>query len=147
MNNNLKLWKTVEKTNPEHTKACGFGARKFTAIDAQYQFMNATEQFGPFGVGWGVDSENYIINKLEEDYFLFYTARLWSKLGDDNGLIYLSSSMIINPKTKAGIEIIIPSITAKTKKQIKIKIGKNGKNGALNGRSNSFLFLLNFTAA
>jgi hypothetical protein len=49
---NLELWGKVEKTDPKFTKKVTFG-RKYTAIDAQYQIMNATEQFGTYGK-WGL---------------------------------------------------------------------------------------------
>tara|TARA_R100000541_G_C1884874_1_gene82802 strand:- start:396 stop:1139 length:744 start_codon:yes stop_codon:yes gene_type:complete len=50
--NNLGLWNKVEKTNPAHTKKLKFG-RAITAIDPYRQIKNATEAFGPVGVGWG----------------------------------------------------------------------------------------------
>ena len=49
---NLKLWDSVEKTNPNHTKKVTFG-RAITAIDPYHQIKNATKQFGPVGIGWG----------------------------------------------------------------------------------------------
>jgi hypothetical protein len=49
---NLALWNAVCKTDPAHTKRVNQRGG-FTAIDAQYQFMEATRQFGPLGVGWG----------------------------------------------------------------------------------------------
>lgn len=52
MNDNLKLWSSVENTNPEHTKSLTFG-RKITAIDPYHQVKNATSVFGPVGIGWG----------------------------------------------------------------------------------------------
>lgn len=52
MTDNLALWNRVEKTNPAHTKNVNFG-RSITAIDPYRQIMNATEQFGPAGQGWG----------------------------------------------------------------------------------------------
>lgn len=53
-NNNMKLWNAVCETDPEHTKRVNQRGG-FTAIDAMYQVQNATEQFGPVGVGWGWD--------------------------------------------------------------------------------------------
>lgn len=50
---NMKLWDSVAKTDPKHTKKVEFG-RKFTAIDAHYQVREATRAFGPIGKGWGV---------------------------------------------------------------------------------------------
>jgi len=52
MTDNMKLWNSVEKTDPAHTKKVKFG-RGFTAIDPHSQVMNATKAFGPAGEGWG----------------------------------------------------------------------------------------------
>jgi hypothetical protein len=51
--NNLDLWNKVEKTNPKYTKKAKVGGNEITAISPQYQIMNATEQFGPYGETWG----------------------------------------------------------------------------------------------
>ena len=50
---NLKLWKSVEKTDPKHTKQANVRGNKITAIAPQYQIMQATEQFGSYGTTWG----------------------------------------------------------------------------------------------
>ena len=52
---NMSIWNAVQKTDPDYTKEVTFG-RKFTAIDAHYQIMMATKQFGPIGIGWGYDA-------------------------------------------------------------------------------------------
>lgn len=52
MNEKMKLWNNVCKTDPSHTKKITFG-RPITAIDAMHQVQCATEQFGPAGEGWG----------------------------------------------------------------------------------------------
>lgn len=49
---NMKLWRAVEATNPDHTKKVTFG-RAITAIDPYRQVEAATKQFGPAGDGWG----------------------------------------------------------------------------------------------
>lgn len=51
---NMKIWDAVSKTNPAHTKTVSLG-RKFTAIDAHYQIMETTRQFGAVGIGWGYE--------------------------------------------------------------------------------------------
>ena len=61
--NNLELWNKVEKTNPKYTKAAKIGGMNITAISPQYQIMLATEQFGPYGKGFGFKS-------IELDYSL-----------------------------------------------------------------------------
>ena len=52
MNDNLRIWNAVQKTDPTHTKKVNQRGG-FTAISAHYQIMKATEQFGPVGEGWG----------------------------------------------------------------------------------------------
>lgn len=53
MENNLEFWKSVEKTNPNHTKAANVKGNKITAISPQYQILQATEKFGMYGKSWG----------------------------------------------------------------------------------------------
>lgn len=55
---NLRVWNAVCKTDPRHTKRVNQRGG-FTAIDAQYQIMMATEQFGPIGEGWGYEVGEY----------------------------------------------------------------------------------------
>lgn len=57
--NNLELWSKVEKTDPKHTKLAGYGTRKFTSINAQYQLRQATEQWGSYGDTWGIKDIKY----------------------------------------------------------------------------------------
>lgn len=79
-NENMMLWKNVEKTDPEFTKFVSFG-RKFTSIGAMSQIKSATKQFGPFGYGWGVRNEQFIDKKRDpNDHrydLLVYIAELW----------------------------------------------------------------------
>ena len=51
----MRLWDKVSTTDLDHTKEVTFG-RKFTAIDAHSQIMEATRLFGPIGEGWGYDN-------------------------------------------------------------------------------------------
>jgi hypothetical protein len=53
--NGLRIWNKVSRTDPDHTKEVTFG-RKFTAIDAHSQVMEATREFGPIGEGWGYEN-------------------------------------------------------------------------------------------
>ncbi|WP_430969466.1 hypothetical protein [Serratia nevei] len=58
---NLDIWKRVQRTDPARTKRkdtrdnSGKIIRTVTSIRPTYQYMRATEIFGPFGIGWGVD--------------------------------------------------------------------------------------------
>jgi len=71
---NMKLWKSVETTDPNFTKKVNQRGG-FTAIGAQYQLRTATETFGPFGLGWGVKDET--IEKWEDVGLAVYTATMW----------------------------------------------------------------------
>lgn len=54
MNENLKLWDSVQATDPKYTKAFSrAGGFRGTAINATYQIRRATEQWGPIGGKWG----------------------------------------------------------------------------------------------
>ncbi|MGP2760932.1 hypothetical protein ACTVPB_03750 [Serratia marcescens] len=58
---NLDIWKRVQRTDPARTKRkdtrdnSGKIIRTVTSIRPTYQYMRATEIFGPFGIGRGVD--------------------------------------------------------------------------------------------
>ncbi len=51
---NLKLWNSVEKTDPRFTKKVSYGKRSFTTIDAYYQIKTATSLWGSYGSCWGL---------------------------------------------------------------------------------------------
>lgn len=80
---NLILWKSVEKTNPNHTKGAKMGKMSITAICPQYQRMTATEVFGPFGKGWGVKDADYsFMDFPDQTKLCTYTATFWY-MGED----------------------------------------------------------------
>jgi hypothetical protein len=53
MSDNLKLWESVEKTDPKHTKKANVKGNQLTSIKPQYQIYNATKQWGSYGHKWG----------------------------------------------------------------------------------------------
>ena len=55
----LELWNEVQESDPAAVKEVNFG-RKFNAIDAYHQIMDATRQWGPYGQDWGFESEDLI---------------------------------------------------------------------------------------
>lgn len=83
---NLKLWSSVEKTDPKNTKNYkGKGGFNGTAICAQSQRHKATELWGPYGGSWGVREETYEIMKLSEkpeDSILVYKSTFYSPEGE-----------------------------------------------------------------
>jgi hypothetical protein len=67
MEDNLKLWNAVEKTNPKYTKKANVKGNNITAISPQYQIKNVTEQFGSYGKTWGFKSLDFdytLVNEL-----------------------------------------------------------------------------------
>lgn len=53
MQDKMKLWGSVEKTDPAATKAATVSGQKITSISGQHMIKRATEMFGPVGIGWG----------------------------------------------------------------------------------------------
>lgn len=52
---NLKLWRTVMRTDPRFTKDITGTGFDGTSVNAEYMIMRATELFGPLGSGWGFE--------------------------------------------------------------------------------------------
>jgi len=74
--NKMKIWDKVAKTDPDHTKQVSFG-RKFTAIDAHYQVLQATQTFGPIGVGWGYDNQYGEIHLQDGKIIAYCDVTFW----------------------------------------------------------------------
>lgn len=75
----MRIWDAVSKTDPKHTKKVNQRGG-FTAIDAQYQIMEATRMFGPVGEGWGYDvGEFQIVGPL-----IVVPVTLWHSGNRDN---------------------------------------------------------------
>lgn len=63
MTDNLALWKSVEKTDPNHVKAITGKSYQGTSPKPHYLVHKATETFGPIGIGWGFTIED---ERIEE---------------------------------------------------------------------------------
>ena len=85
---NMSLWNSVCTTDPQYTQKVVYGKRKFTAIGAQYQLMEATKVFGPFGTGFGVSDEKF--TSFDNTGLCLYQGNLWYRLidWDDDGELY-----------------------------------------------------------
>jgi hypothetical protein len=105
----MRIWNQVEKTNPKYTRDVNVG-RKFTAIDANYQVMKATEVFGPFGMGWGVKESKFSLLTVDPNdahyNLLQYTGILWFKDGAAYGEFDITSDIElfeeVNDKATGG---------------------------------------------
>lgn len=102
---NLSLWNQVDKTNPAHTKEVKLG-RKFTAIDAHYQVMRATEVFGPCGQGWGIRNSHYQVLTLDAQNphysLLQFTAQLWYNWDGQEGVLDIAADIELFEDTRNG---------------------------------------------
>lgn len=74
--NNMVIWDKVQTTDVDHTKEVSFG-RRFTAIDAHYQVMRATELFGPIGQGWGYENEYHEIHLQDGKIIAVCDVTFW----------------------------------------------------------------------
>lgn len=52
---NMKIWRSVMRTDPRYTKDLSGAGFSGTSINAEYMIMRATEIFGPVGTGWGYE--------------------------------------------------------------------------------------------
>lgn len=75
MNDNLRIWSQVEKTDPAFTKSATVNGQKITSITTLWPIKKATEVWGPCGIGWGYE--------IIEDRF-DQGAPIFQKNGDDS---------------------------------------------------------------
>ena len=61
---NMQLWDAVKTPNSKYTKKVSMRGG-FTAISPQYLIMKATEQFGPYGHGFGLSVSDFDYSLLE----------------------------------------------------------------------------------
>ena len=83
---NMQLWNSVCTTDPQYTQKVEYGKRKFTAVGAQSQIMEATKVFGPFGRGFGVSDEKF--TEFGTECLALYQARLWYYLDGKRDVIH-----------------------------------------------------------
>lgn len=95
MNDNMKIWDAVEKSDTKYTKADDTGAnRGMTSINGVYLMKRATEIFGSIGIGWGFN----ILEERLDDCFVITTK--------DNGEVMTKTHTIkIELWYKQGAEI------------------------------------------
>jgi len=103
---NLDLWNKVCKTDPKHTKKAKIGQMNITAIDPQYQRKMATDIFGAYGIGWGIEpeSEKTDIMTLGDTTLATYTATMFYILGSSgqSGRFPICSNLKVAYITNGG---------------------------------------------
>lgn len=100
MSEKTALWKKVEKTDQQYLKDVTFGSHKFKSIDAQYQLLKATTEWGPYGSSWGVKNESFtpIMTGDNSVASILYNATLYYPDGE----FPINSDIRLNTKTKNG---------------------------------------------
>ena len=108
MSDNMSLWRSVEKTDPSHTKKVNQRGG-FTSISAHYQVMRATEVFGPVGTGWGYECGEPIFHGA----FVIVPVRVWYRdRANTFGPIYGSAEMMGNrPDSDAPKKAMTDALT------------------------------------
>lgn len=100
----LKLWDSVKTTDPEYTKKVSFG-RSFTSISPQYQIMKATEQFGPYGSGWGFESCDMDFSQQENLGLVMVKAVFFYIIDDKRSTFPVNNSWPVKQSTKPDAKI------------------------------------------
>lgn len=73
-----ELWDRLGKTDPAHTK--GFtrgGGFRGTAIKPMWSYRRMTEEFGPCGIGWGVNEPSFQVVPAGDEIMVFCTVSAW----------------------------------------------------------------------
>jgi hypothetical protein len=76
---NLRIWKALGRTDPAHTKQFSrAGGFKGTAIKPIWITQRLTEQFGPCGVGWGIDEPQFqVVAGDNREMLVYCTVSCW----------------------------------------------------------------------
>ena len=79
MNKNLELWNRVAETDPAFTKQANVKGNKIKSIIPQYQLMQATEEFGPYGQGWGFKDIKHDLSLVGDLGLVVFYATFYAK--------------------------------------------------------------------
>lgn len=75
---NMAIWNALGRTDPKHTKqfkrAGGFSG---TALKPIWIVQRLTEQFGPVGMGWGMDSPTFQVVPAGDEVMVYCTVACW----------------------------------------------------------------------
>jgi hypothetical protein len=79
----MDLWNAVSTTDPEFTREVKYGSRRFTAINSQYQIKRATEMWGPYGQGWGLENIQWDVVSVGQDFIMIMRATFYVRTNDE----------------------------------------------------------------
>jgi hypothetical protein len=103
MTNNLALWKSVEKTDPDQVKPITGKPYRGTSPKPYYLVQKATETFGPCGIGWGF---SIVSERVEDgsagDRVHIAHIRLWYEWSGKRGELEHVGQTMLAGKNKNG---------------------------------------------
>lgn len=102
MTDNLKLWEKVQQTNPKYTKEISGKQFNGTSINPMYLTRKATEQFGPMGKGWGVESLENVTEQIGETTLYSEHIQLWYMQGEERCYVSQWASVKVAYVTSKG---------------------------------------------
>jgi hypothetical protein len=81
MTNNLELWDKVRRVPEEHLKAFKRGGGfTGTAIKPMWSVQRMTEEFGPCGIGWGINEPSFqIVRGHNNEVMVYCHVSVWHK--------------------------------------------------------------------
>ena len=78
MTDQMVIWDKLSKTDPKHTKAFSrAGGFKGTAVKPQWVVMRLTEEFGPCGLGWGINRPEFQVVPAGAEVMVYCTVSCW----------------------------------------------------------------------
>jgi hypothetical protein len=114
---NLELWNKVEKTETKYTKKVNMRGG-FTAIDPTYQSKLATEQFGRYGIGWGLRDINIEYMDIKEKVGEKKMAVLLATFFTPEGEVETGNAIEVNPFGKSDPDFMKKLITNTLSKEL-----------------------------
>lgn len=102
---NMELWNKVEKTSSKHVKPVTNGGRTYSSINPTSQKKKATEVFGPYGKGWGVEPESERFDYKEfsnQTILIVYRATLFYVLDGEKCRFPISATEKMAYMTQGG---------------------------------------------
>lgn len=105
-NKNLSIWEKVQKTNPKHTKQANVGGRTMTSINPTFQIKQATQIFGAYGCGFGLENTNFEYKEFGTTTLLILHCDFFYKVDDTKHSFPLSGAIKMAYVSGKGREII-----------------------------------------
>lgn len=102
---NLKLWRSVSTTDERFTKHANQRGG-FTSISPAYQAKQATEKFGPYGVGWGLCESDIDFSLIESTGLITNKAVFFYVLNDKRVEFPISNSVVIKYNNRVDPDAI-----------------------------------------